>query len=175
MFSGWKRKADRSKVFGKVAVQDVAVSSRFGYKDCSYPAPGFCEDKIGVVKINIYVSVCEIRPVASPLSIFFLRLFSSMCGSRLANKANEIGPLRAPLTRNVYFARVCRLFTRYCLGETIFACVSVPRAFFFWRERCRRGVVREIRLNPPSILRYFRPFARSIPHSELCDADDRCM
>jgi len=66
-------------------------------------------DKIGVVKINIYVSVCEIRPIASPLFHFFflLRLFPAMCGSRLANKSKRNRPAsRSTNTKRVFCSRL---------------------------------------------------------------------
>jgi len=107
------------------------------------------EDKI-VIKINIHVLYSRIafdsflfHQLFSFCSILFLLCTEVV----LWTKANRIGSLRAPLTAKRVFCSIYWLLTRYCLEETIFACVSVRRipCAFFLREWCRRPSF--IRLN----------------------------
>lgn len=143
---------------------------------------------IGVVKINIHIpwarSVASVP--SSPGFFFSLCIFYpvllSLCaevGSRI--KANGNRPAsRSTKRRNVYFVRVYRLpYTLLPWGNDFSrACPSVRSthsSVLSFLENGAAAVRRETGLNPPSILRYFRPFARFIPHTELRDADDRCM
>lgn len=164
------------------------VTSRFRSTNFLHRRHGvtqLSEDKIvGVVKINIRVPCA--RPVASILfslgSFFFFFFIPSFSRhvrkSACEQKQTEIGPLRAPLaTKRVFCSRLPIAYTLLPRGNDFRVRVRPTHSSRFLSSRTVPPPSRRPRnrVELPSILRYFHPSARFIPHSELSDADDRCI